>query len=225
MRVDLEEKIRPLPEPLRPRSREPEVERAEGPLQIGDTVRVLSFGQNAELLGLSADRSEAEVQMGALRFRVNVDNIERLSKRKAAVTEPQQAKISVPRYEDRPEVATQLDMRGWRVEQALEELETYLNDAAMSGMSSIRIVHGKGTGALRQAVTRAPCASCPGQIICICASARRWRWRDDCEIERIIVLSMRNGSIGIVNTGFKLRPTDNAYRSFFMFSGLAASFL
>lgn len=147
----LEEKVRPVPEPIRQRSKEPEIERAEGPLQIGDTVRVLSFGQNAELLGLSADRGEAEVQMGALRFRVNVDNIERLSKRKAA-SEPQQAKVVIPSYEDRPEVSTQLDMRGWRVEQALEELETYLNDAAMSGMSSIRIVHGKGTGALRQAV-------------------------------------------------------------------------
>jgi len=51
-----------------------------------------------------------------------------------------------------PEVATQLDMRGWRVEHALEELDTYLNDAVMSGMSSVRIVHGKGTGALRAAI-------------------------------------------------------------------------
>ncbi len=47
---------------------------------------------------------------------------------------------------------TQLDMRGWRVEDALEELETYLNDAVLSGMSSVRVVHGKGTGALRAAV-------------------------------------------------------------------------
>ncbi len=148
---NLEERVTALPGPMRPRRKEAEPERAEGPLQIGDTVRVLSFGQNAELVGLSADRSEAEVQMGALRFRVNVDNIERLSKRKAAAVQ-ERPNVMLPRYEDRPEVATQLDMRGWRVEQALEELETYLNDAAMSGMSSVRIVHGKGTGALRAAV-------------------------------------------------------------------------
>jgi len=43
-------------------------------------------------------------------------------------------------------------MRGWRVEAALLELETYLNDAVMSGMNSVRILHGKGTGALRAAV-------------------------------------------------------------------------
>jgi DNA mismatch repair protein MutS2 len=51
-----------------------------------------------------------------------------------------------------PDVATQLDIRGSRVEQALDELDNYLNDAVMLGMSSVRIVHGKGTGALRSAV-------------------------------------------------------------------------
>ena len=133
-------------------------EKLDGPLQIGDTVRVLSLGQNAELLGLSADRSEAEVQIGALRFRVSVDNIERISKRQAASEDQEkgqaqsQPAITLPRYEDQPEVAMQLDMRGWRVEHALEELDSYLNDAVMSGMSSVRIVHGKGTGALRAAV-------------------------------------------------------------------------
>jgi DNA mismatch repair protein MutS2 len=151
----LEEKVAPLPRPRRPgKKAEVQQEKLEGPLQIGDTVRVLSFGQNAELLGLSADRSEADVQMGSLRIRVNVDNLERVSKRQAGAEERGRTEPAVvlPRYEDRPEVAMQLDMRGWRVDDALEELETYLNNAAMSGMSSVRIVHGKGTGALRGAV-------------------------------------------------------------------------
>jgi DNA mismatch repair protein MutS2 len=151
----LEEKLVPVPVPRRASKRaEPEPEKIDGPLQIGDAVRVLSFGQNAELLGLSADHSEAEVQMGSLRFRVNVDNIERISKRQAASEERGKTEPAVvlPRYEDRPDVAMQLDMRGWRVEQALEELDSYLNDAVMSGMSSVRIVHGKGTGALRSAI-------------------------------------------------------------------------
>jgi DNA mismatch repair protein MutS2 len=149
----LEQKVVSLPEPQRShRKAESEHERLEGPLQIGDTVRVLNFGQNAELLGLSPDHSEAEVQMGSMRFRVSVDNIERLSKRKAANGDQGSPSLVLPRYEDRPEVAMQLDMRGWRVEHALEELESYLNDAALAGMGSVRIVHGKGTGALRAAV-------------------------------------------------------------------------
>ena len=152
----LEEKTAAIPAPRRPSKKtEPEQEKLDGPLQIGDTVRVLSFGQNAELLGLSPDRSEAEVQMGSMRFRVSVDNIERISKRQAAQTasgEKSQPAVVLPRYEDQPEVAMQLDIRGWHVEQALEELDSYLNDAVMSGISSVRIVHGKGTGALRTAV-------------------------------------------------------------------------
>ncbi len=156
---NLEDKVAPLPKPRRPGKKADSAvgstfEADQGPLQIGDSVRVLSFGQNAELLGLSADRSEADVQMGPLRIRVNVDNLERVSKRQSAAEERGRVEpaVVVPRYEDRPEVAMQLDMRGWRVDEALEELESYLNDAAMSGMSSVRIVHGKGTGALRSAV-------------------------------------------------------------------------
>jgi len=152
----LAETVTPLPEPQQLTNSVPEQEKLAGPLQIGDTVRVLSFGQNAELLGLSADHSEAEVQMGALRLRVSVDNIERLSKRKAVATERgrdyERPDIILPKLEDRPSVQTQLDIRGWRVEDALEELDTYLNDAALYGMASVRIVHGKGTGALRTAI-------------------------------------------------------------------------
>ena len=149
------EKLRPVSAPRRPvKKADIDEKPAEGPLQIGDVVRVLGFGQNAELIGLSADRSEAEVQMGAMRFRVGVDNIERLSKRQATSQERAQSQPAVvlPRYEDLPEVATQLDIRGSRVEQALEELDSYLNDAVMIGMTTVRIVHGKGTGALRSAV-------------------------------------------------------------------------
>ncbi|MDQ6659775.1 MAG: Smr/MutS family protein, partial [Chloroflexota bacterium] len=146
---NLEEKVSPIPEPRRPRKTESAQEKLEGPLQIGDTVRVLSFGQNAELLGLTPDRSEADVQMGPLRIRVSVDNLERVSKRQVAAEVRQSV---VPRLEDRPDVAMELDMRGWRVEAALEELDNYLNDAALSGMNSVRIIHGKGTGALRSAV-------------------------------------------------------------------------
>jgi DNA mismatch repair protein MutS2 len=50
------------------------------------------------------------------------------------------------------DVPYQLDLRGLRRADALEKLETYLEDAALSGMEHGRIVHGKGTGAIRQAV-------------------------------------------------------------------------
>ena len=154
---NLDDRISMIPEPRKPAKTVAEVAgqtaTKEAPLQIGDTVYVSTFGQPAELVSLSADHSEAEVQMGALRFRVDVDNIERIGRHKAASKDDRSAPgVVIPRYEDRPAVDMQLDIRGWRVEQALEELEAYLNNAAMSGLANVRIVHGKGTGALRNAI-------------------------------------------------------------------------
>jgi DNA mismatch repair protein MutS2 len=149
---NLDEKVVMEPEPQRPRQRPIETERLEGPLRIGDTVRVLSFGQTAEVLSVSPDHNDVEVQMGPMRLRVNADNIERISKRKAAADDRARPNIILPRLDERPDVSSQIDMRGQRVEDALEELETYLNDAVLAGLNSVRIVHGKGTGALRQAV-------------------------------------------------------------------------
>lgn len=156
---ELEGRVAPVGEPRRLRKDSGKsAVGADGPLQVGDSVRVASFGQNAELLGLSADGREAEVLMGALRFRVRVDDIERMSKRQAGgkrveeAARAAQSAVILPRYEDRPEVPLQLNLHGWRVEVALEELERYLNDAAMAGLSSVRVLHGKGTGALRAAV-------------------------------------------------------------------------
>ncbi|HEY4025238.1 MAG TPA: endonuclease MutS2 [Candidatus Dormibacteraeota bacterium] len=149
----LEERMAPAPRPAR--ARRPAVQEGgqddslEGAPQRGDAVEVLSLGQVGELLALSAGGTEAEVQMGSMRVRARVADLRRVRRR-----EPEDAgrSIVVLRPPDRGLVSQQLDMRGWRVEDALEELETYLNDAVMSGVSSVRILHGKGTGALRTAV-------------------------------------------------------------------------
>jgi DNA mismatch repair protein MutS2 len=57
-----------------------------------------------------------------------------------------------PRRNDSPAPSTEFDMRGWRVDEVIHELERYINDAYMSNLPYVRIIHGKGTGALRQVV-------------------------------------------------------------------------
>jgi DNA mismatch repair protein MutS2 len=146
----LEDRVAPAPRPA-PRQERPAEEVAPaGPLEVGDTVQVMTLGQPAEVVELSADGTEAAVQMGPMRIRVAAADLQRLRRRRPA--EEEGRPVVLLRAEDRPPVAMQLDMRGQRVEDALEELETYLNDAALSGMPSVRILHGKGTGALRAAV-------------------------------------------------------------------------
>jgi len=152
----IERKIAPAARPAVKREAPAEpVEPLQGRPEVGDVVRVVSFGQVGDLLSLSADGKQAEVQAGSLRLRVGVDDLERVRRREfvqdALEAEPARS-VVVMRSDDRARISPQLDMRGWRVEDALPELETYLNDAAMSGLSSVRIVHGRGTGALRAAV-------------------------------------------------------------------------
>jgi len=107
--------------------------------------------QRGELLSAPDSRGEAEVQLGSLKLRVNTADLDRLSKRQARASEIP-PRISTPTREDAEAPDLQLDLRGWRVEDALEEVETYLNDAALAGLSFVRLLHGKGTGALRQAI-------------------------------------------------------------------------
>jgi len=152
----IEEKVAPVARPaLKPESPAEDAERLQGPPEVGDVVRVVSFGQLGELLTLSADGSQAEVQVGSLRLRVGVDDLQRVRRRgraQDALDEEPAPSVRVIRSDERAPVSPQLDVRGWRVEEALPELETYLNDAAMSGLNGVRIIHGRGTGALRAAV-------------------------------------------------------------------------
>jgi DNA mismatch repair protein MutS2 len=132
--------------PTAPRPRQVAAVPLEGQPELGDAVRVRRLGQVGELIGLSPD-GQAEVQLGPLRVRVAVAELERVQRSRADLAA--QAPPALPRSQPVP---YQLDLRGWRVEDALEELENYLNDAVLSGTSTVRILHGKGTGALRAAI-------------------------------------------------------------------------
>jgi DNA mismatch repair protein MutS2 len=101
------------------------------------------------LLGID-DRGMADVAAGALRLRVPAAQLRRAPE------------ADTPLRSDRPvihgsapSVPLQLDLRGARAEEALAVLDRYLNDAAVAGAERLRIVHGKGTGALRQAIRAA----------------------------------------------------------------------
>ena len=151
----LDQRAAPLPERRKRRERaEPEGdERLAGPIAVGDSVRIASMDQRGEVVGLIPARGEAEVQLGVLKMRVPLEGLERLSRRKArAEDRDDRPALTLPTLAEREPPALQLDLRGSRVEDALPAIDQYLNDAYLSGLPSVRILHGKGTGALRQAV-------------------------------------------------------------------------
>jgi len=142
--------------PGRPAGRPaPPAEQVPRPLQPGDVVRVRSVGLTGEILSINEEEQTAEVQVGGFRMQADLAELTR-EKRAAGNGGGQPAR---PAYESRGtllpvprDVSLELDMRGWRAADVGERLDRYLNDAYLAGLPWVRIIHGKGTGALRQAV-------------------------------------------------------------------------
>ena len=113
-------------------------------IQAGDEVKVLSYGQKGEVLELVGDE-EAVVQMGILKMKLPIEDLEKMKKKKETSTK------MVTRA-NRQTVKTELDLRGYRYEDALNELDQYLDQAVLSNFEQVYIIHGKGTGALQKGV-------------------------------------------------------------------------
>jgi DNA mismatch repair protein MutS2 len=116
-------------------------------LNVGDTVEMLSFGGEGEIVGFSEDGYDAEVQMGAFKVWQPVRDLKRISSRSQ---ERPRAAVRVPAPSR--SVEPELHLRGQRAGTIGVVLDSYLDDAYLSHMPFVRIVHGKGTGALREAV-------------------------------------------------------------------------
>lgn len=112
----------------------------------GDEVKVLTFDQKGTLLDKASEK-DWNVQIGILKMKVAEKDLEYLS------TPKQTEKKSVAIVKGRDfHVSLELDLRGERFENALHKVEKYVDDALLAGYPRVSIIHGKGTGALRQGV-------------------------------------------------------------------------
>jgi DNA mismatch repair protein MutS2 len=122
----------------------------EARLQAGDRVFVYSLNAEGEVIELAGN--DIEVQVGQFRVRVPPDGVEYRSRRasKQAAAEAQFVEgVKRPRPES---PGLELHLRGLTLDDALPMLEEYLDQAYLSGLPWVRIVHGKGTGVLRRGV-------------------------------------------------------------------------
>lgn len=121
------------------------------PLQPGDKVFVRSVGLKGEILSIDAEDETAEVQVGGFRMQTGLHELQREKGDAPAPRDrtPQPRTVTLPAQ---PDVPLYFDMRGWRASDVAEPLERYLNDAYLMGLPQVRLVHGKGSGVLRQVV-------------------------------------------------------------------------
>jgi len=118
---------------------------AARPIRAGDRVRIRALGQEGEVVSVSD--GFADVQLGSLKLRQPLDDLERLGRAKQSEQERTVFKPPAPDF-----VPVEIDLRGHRAAEIGEMLDRYVEDAYRSGLPWVRIIHGKGTGALRQVV-------------------------------------------------------------------------
>ena len=128
-------------------------------LQSGDRVYVRGISQPVEVITPpdgapgSAQAQRVEVLLGTMRARIPVYQLQSLAEGHPAAA---QHGVHLDRAENRPPAPRlpdpEMDLRGLRVDEAVARVETALNDAALDGVSLLRIIHGKGTGALRRGI-------------------------------------------------------------------------
>lgn len=114
-------------------------------LVVGDEVKVLSYGQRGTLLEKVSD-TEWVVQMGILKMKISDSDLEYIKPEK----EPVQRMAGVKNRNSH--VKLELDLRGERYEDAIIRTEKYIDDALLANYGRVSIIHGVGTGALRQGI-------------------------------------------------------------------------
>ena len=117
-------------------------------VNVGDKVKVLSYGQTGTITKKLSEH-EYEVQMGIIKVKVSDRDIEKIGSQKESQSTKQVGAVSARR---RSNVRSELDLRGQRYNEAMTNLDRYIDSVLLAGLDVVTIIHGIGTGAIRKGV-------------------------------------------------------------------------
>ena len=124
-----------------------------GDFKLGESVKVLSMNLTGTVSSLPDSRGNLTVQMGILRSQVNISDLEIIeepaSYNTKSMKRTSKGKLKMSKSLS---VSPEINLLGKTVDEAVSELDKYLDDAILSHLSTVRVVHGKGTGALRKGI-------------------------------------------------------------------------
>lgn len=117
-------------------------------LRVGERVKVLTLDKEASVLSTLDAKGDVQVQVGIMKMNVSLADLRRIKGADApkANIRPRELTLSVR------SAALEVDVRGMDLAQAIESVDKFLDDAVLSGMSEVSIIHGKGTGTLRAGI-------------------------------------------------------------------------
>ena len=121
-------------------------------LSLGDSVKVMSLNVKGTVSSKPDSKGMLFVQMGILRSKVHISDLQLIDE--PVITGPALSRTGAGKIKmnKSASVRTEINLLGKTVDEAVSELDKYLDDAYLAHLSSVRIVHGKGTGALRKGV-------------------------------------------------------------------------
>ncbi len=150
-RSELKGRLNAMDDKLRPKQKKQRGKKPPRPLKAGDTVKLLNIGTTGTVLTPPDSSGNLTVQAGILKVSLKQDEVELVEYTPPA--DPVKAYVTTPKRElGTRKVSTELDLRGMTTDEALHDLEQFLDEAIMSNLNTVTIIHGKGTGALRAAV-------------------------------------------------------------------------
>lgn len=128
----------------------PEIRIDKAPIKPGDRVRVLAFDELGDVVSIVG--GNAEIMLGSMKVRQPVTALERVGKAKQREDIQSSASVARERQAATANMPIEIDIRGKRAEEVGQIVDSYVNDAYLLGMPFVRVIHGKGTGALRSVV-------------------------------------------------------------------------
>ena len=121
-------------------------------LKIGETVKLLDMDQTATILKQPDNKGMVRVQAGILKMDVHISNLERVKDNSTKEVTERYVKSTGAYASKTKNVSTEIDVRGQMPEEALMNVEKFIDDCYLAGISPVTVIHGKGTGVLRRVI-------------------------------------------------------------------------
>lgn len=118
-------------------------------LSIGDRVKILTLNQNGEIVSLPDDKGNLQVQVGIMKIGVKLKDIMLIDQPKPK-KKPKTSRYGSLYKQKAQNISTSVDVRGKNLEDAIMDVEKYIDDAFISGLEEVTVIHGRGEGILRK---------------------------------------------------------------------------
>jgi len=115
-------------------------------LKPGDTVLIVNLNQKGTVLSIPDKNGEAQIQAGIIKINVHVSNLKLVDEQKQQILKTGAGRMGISKAQN---MSSEIDLRGMMLDEAMENVDKYLDDASIAGMGEVTLIHGKGTGALR----------------------------------------------------------------------------